>query len=152
MMSSDPSCKTIVLIYSIDDGKTYETNKNFLKTISPRYAVMWLSKGSDVSFKQRVSWKICNAEIISLLTHKRMTAPHRYGFLLTAALEKEIHQGHLEKSLRVFFFQSWVQKGERDGGHVIADTVPLPLRKKYQMKLSLPFKPSQSLTSSKPQQ
>lgn len=55
MMLYVPLCNTIAFVYSTDDGKTYETNKTFLKNIRPRDAVMWLCKGSEVSLKQRVS-------------------------------------------------------------------------------------------------
>lgn len=88
-------------------GKTYVTNKTSFKNIRPRDAVMWLSKGSEVSFKQRVSWKISNAEIISLPSHKRMTA-----WLPTHSC---IGKGGSPATFgKRVFFRTWLQ--EKEGG------------------------------------
>lgn len=115
-------------------GKTYETNKTSFKNIRPRDAVMWLSKGSEVSFKQRVSWKISNAEIISLPSHKRMTAPHGVASYSQLYWKRRFTSNIWKKSLL---------QDMTSGKRGRESTAPLPLRKEYQMKLFLPFKLSE---------
>lgn len=78
---------------------------------------MWLSRGSEVSFKQRASWKICNAEIISLPTHKEWP-PRCCGFPTHSRVGKRDSPGTLgEKSLQAFSFQNEFRKKERGGHH-----------------------------------
>lgn len=57
----------------------------------------------------------------------------------SAVLEKEIHQEHLEKGVLGHFSSSMNSEQKRQGGHIITEPAPLPLRKEYQMKQFLPF-------------